>query len=174
MNSLRRRLQSEADGFTLVELVVVMLIAGVIGTIGVFSFVNYRNMSQERGSTSELISFLRSAAEQSVSEGRTYCVALANGTPATSNRSYSLWQKACTSAGGGTLTLSKTTQSTNVSFVASVTNPSPAPACSSGFTCLYFYPRGTALPASIVVSSRARQKLYTIRVEGLTARVYLA
>lgn len=174
MTTLHRRLNADDRGFTLIELVVVMLIAGVIGTIGIFSFVNYRNMSQERGSTKELVSFLRAAAEQSVSEGRTYCVALSNGTPATSNRSYSLWQRACTAAAGGTQTISRTTQSTNVSFVATVTNPSPAPACSTGFTCLYFYPRGTALPASLVVSSRARSKTYTIRVEGLTARVYQA
>ena len=162
------------EGFTLIELIVVMLLMGVLMAMGAFSFVNYQRTSEQRGSTQQIVSVLRSASERAVSEGRTYCVALTNGTPASSNQSYSLWQRACTTAGGGTQVKSYSTQSTRVSFVPSVTAVSPAPACASGSACIYFYPRGTATPASLVVASSARSKTYTVRVEGLTARVYLS
>jgi prepilin-type N-terminal cleavage/methylation domain-containing protein len=160
------------DGFTLIELVVVMAIGSIMMAIGAFTFVNYRNMSQERDSALQLQSFLRSASEQAISEGRTYCVALANGTPSSANRDYSLWQKACTSAAGGTQVLTRKTQTGAVSFSSTVTNPATPPACPASTACIYFYPRGTALPANVVVASSARSKTYTIRVEGLTARVY--
>lgn len=162
------------DGFTLMELLVVMIISGVLLALGTFSFVNYRNAQEERGSVQQLVSVLRSASEQAVSEGRTYCVAMLNGSPASANRSYSLWQRACTTTGGGSLVNTWNTQSNRISFVPTVTNPNPVPACAAGTSCIYFYPRGTALPASIVVSSSARSKTYTVRVEGLTARVYFS
>lgn len=164
--------QDRESGFTMIELSVVLILAGIFMAIGAFTFTSYRNMSQERGSAAELMSFLRSASEQAISEGRTYCVALDNTTPSTNNRNYTLWQKACTTAGGGTQKLTRKTQSAKVSFTATVTNPATPPACGTGTVCVYFYPRGTALPTTISLRSSARSKVYTIRVEGLTARVY--
>jgi type II secretion system protein H len=168
-----RRLTNDA-GFTLIELMVVMILTGVLLALGAFSFVNYQRAAEERGSTQQLVSVLRSASEQAVSEGRTYCVSLSNATPASGNHSYSLWRRACTSAAGGTLVNTWNTQSTRVSFAPTVTVASPAPACAAGRACIYFYPRGTATPASLVMSSSARSKQYTVRVEGLTARVYFS
>lgn len=172
--TLRRAAIRDAAGFTLVELLVVMVIGGVLFSLGTFSFLKYRQNGEQRGSVQELVSVLRTASEQAISEGRTYCVALDNAMPTTANRSYSVWRKACTTAGGGTLVLTRTTQSSAVSLAASVTTPTPAPACATATACIYFYPRGTALPASVIVSSSARSKTYTIRVEGLTARVYFS
>lgn len=160
------------SGFTMVELVVVMSIVGVLMAIATFGFTSYRNTSEQRGSAQEMLSALRSASEQAISEGRTYCVDLAAG--ASGNRTYSTWRKACTAAGGGTqVGGTKQTQSARVTFTSAVTSPSPAPACAAGHSCIYFYPRGTALPATVTVASSARSKTYTIRVEGLTARVYM-
>lgn len=161
-------------GFTLMEMMIVMVIGGVLLSMGTFSFLHYRETSEERGSTQELVSILRSASEQAVSEGRTYCVSLDSASPTTTNRTYTLWQRACTTAGGGTQMLTRKTQSTQVSFAPSVTAVSPAPACAANKACVYFYPRGTAIPATIIVSSSARSKTYTVRVEGLTARVYFS
>lgn len=168
------RLAREADGFTLVELLVVMIIGGVLLSLGSFSFVRYREATELRGSAQALVSVLRAASEQAISEGRTYCVSLDAASPSTANRSYSLWQRACTTAGGGTLVSTGRTQSSAVSFAPTATPPSPAPACGSGKACIYFYPRGTAIPATVVMSSSARSKTYTVRVEGLTARVYFS
>lgn len=166
------RRRTSDDGFTLVELIVVMSIVGILMAMSAFGFSSYRNTSEQRGSAQEMVSVLRAASERAISEGRTYCVDLA--AAASGNRAYSTWRKACTTAAGGVQSGgTRTTQSSRVTFTTTVTNPSPAPACAAGHACVYFYPRGTALPATVTVASSARSKSYTIRVEGLTARVYM-
>jgi len=153
------------EGFTLVELMVTMVIAGVLATIGSAGVFNWRNTSEHQGSAQEVVSQLRNAAERSVSEGRTYCVDLSP------TRTYSLWRYSCGSLGTSVDGVRKT-QSSRVTLESSVTLPSPTPACPGGDKCVYFYPRGTATPATILVKSSARSKVYTVHVEGLTARVY--
>ena len=161
------------QGFTLVELMVTMSIAGVLASISAFGFVNYRYTSQEQGSSQELVSTLRSASEQAISEGRTYCVDLQNASPATGNRTFSTWRYSCGGAGSSQSGGSRTTQSPDISFSATVTNPATPSPCPAAHACLYFYPRGTALPATVTVASSKRSKTYAIHVEGLTARVYI-
>ena len=160
-----RRRESSQDGFTLIELVVVMSIASVLLGIGILGFTNWRQTAQQQGSASELTSTLRNASVRAVSEGRAYCVNISGVN------TYTLWRYTC---GTGTAVAGPfSVQSTKVSLAATVTPPSPAPACPAGSSCLYFYPRGTAIPATVTVSSTARSKIYTVNVEGLTARVYM-
>lgn len=162
-----RHASGSDSGYTLIELTVVMVIAGTLMAIGMFGFWNWRNTAQQQGSAGQLVSTLRTASERSISEGRTYCVDITGG------KSYALWRYACSSATGTKVSGTTTTQSGKVSLAATITVPSPAPACPSGDQCLYFYPRGTALPATISVSSTARSRIYTVHVEGLTARVWM-
>lgn len=168
MTSLRRTGPGSDAGFTLIELVVVMSIAGVLAAIATYGFVNWRYTSEEQGSAQTLVSQLRSTAEVAISEGRTYCVDLD-----AANRSYSVWRYACSTTTGAQTSGTLQTQSSRVTFTPSITVPSPAPACPSGHACVYFYPRGTATPGTITVASSARSKVYTIHIEGLTARVYM-
>ena len=150
-------------GFTLVELMVTMLIASTLMSIGAFGFTNWQHTSQQRGTAQELVSALRNTAVRSVSEGRTYCVDFDSAAA----QSYSVYRVSCstgTLAGGGARTAS-----TKVSLTTNVTSTP----CLAGHKCIYFYPRGTASPATVNVTSSARSKVYTITVEGLTARVYM-
>ena len=150
-------------GFTLIELMVTMAIATTLMSLGIFSFTRWQDVSQQKGSAEAVVSALRNTAERSVSEGRTYCVDFG----AASTQTYAVYRVACgtgTVAGGGSTTLS-----TKVLLATSVTS-TPCPA---SHKCIYFYPRGTASAATVVVSSTARSQLYTVHVEGLTARVYL-
>lgn len=150
-------------GFTLIELMVTMAIAATLMSIGVFSFTRWQNVSQQKGSAEAVVSALRNTAERSVSEGRTYCVDFT----AASTRAYVVYRVTCgtgTVAGGGSKTLNS-----KVLLATSVTSTP----CPSSHRCVYFYPRGTASAATILVSSTARSQLYTVRVEGLTARVYM-
>jgi Tfp pilus assembly protein FimT len=146
---------------------VVMSMTGILMAIAGYGTMNWQRTSEHKGSAQELVSFLRKASEQAVAEGRTYCVDL------TPTRSEQLWRYACSSATGTAVTGIRTTQNARVTLEASVTLPSPAPACPAGHKCVYFYPRGTATPATINVRSTARSRVYTVRVEGLTARVYM-
>ncbi len=159
-------------GFTMIELLLTMAISGTLAAISIFGFVNYRSTSEEQGSAQALVSVMRSASEQSISEGRTYCVDLSNAATPAVNRNFSTWQRACGAGGSQTGGVGQT-QSAQVSFTATVTSPSTPPPCPATHACLYFYPRGTALPAIVVVASAKRSKTYTIHVEGLTARVYM-
>ena len=152
-------------GFTLLELVVTMLIGSVLAAIGAAGVLNWQRTSEQQGSSQELVSQLRKTAERSVSEGRTYCVDFSSTT------TYVLWQYACGTSGTA-VEGARTTQSSRVTLSETVTLPSPAPACPSGQSCVYFYPRGTATPATVLVRSSSRSKVYTIFVEGLTSRVY--
>lgn len=159
------RSASRDVGFTLVELLITMVIGSVLATIGGSSLFNWQKTAEHQGSAQEVVSQLRKAAERSVSEGRTYCVDFAP------TRSFTFWRYACGGTGTNVEGLRKT-QSSRVTLEPTVSLPSPAPACPTGDKCVYFYPRGTATPATILVKSSARSKVYTIHVEGLTARVY--
>lgn len=165
MGSGSRRRSCEAQGFTLVELLITMVIGSTLAAIGGAGVFNWQRTAEHQGSAQEVVSQLRKAAERAVSEGRTYCVDL------TPTRSYTLWRYSCGPAGTAFEGV-RTTQSRRVTLQASVTLPSPAPACPAADKCVYFYPRGTATPATILVKSSARSKVYTVHVEGLTARVY--
>lgn len=143
-----------------------MVIASTLVAIGALGISNWQRTAEQQGSAQQVVSQLRKAAERAVSEGRTYCVDF-NGT-----RSYTLWRYSCSSSGTA-VEGTRTTQSRRVSLTSAVTLPSPAPACPVGDQCAYFYPRGTATPATVQVASSARSKVYTVHVEGLTARVYM-
>jgi prepilin-type N-terminal cleavage/methylation domain-containing protein len=160
------RIAREDDGFTMIELMVVMVIASALMAIGVFSLANYQKTSQQRGTAREVVSQLRNASERAISEGRTYCIDIAPDQLSTTT-----WQRACGPAGTA-LGDTARTQSSRVTLEATVTNPTPPPACPTSHQCIYFYPRGTATPATVVVRSSARAKTYTVTVEGLTARVF--
>lgn len=159
---------SDESGFTLIELIVVMSIAGVILAIGSFGFTSWRAQAQHQGSAQQLVSELRATGERSISEGRTYCLQISSDA-----RTYSVWQKQCGAAGTqkiGPLS----TQSRDVTLTAAMTAaPSTTSPCPAGHSCLYFYPRGTAAAGTVTVASTTRFKLYVVHIEELTSRVWM-
>jgi prepilin-type N-terminal cleavage/methylation domain-containing protein len=161
----RLSLRSPDSGFTLIELLVTMAIASVLMSIGIYGFVNWQHTAQQQGSASSLVSTLRTASERAISEGRTYCVDVSGGT------SYSLWRYSCGSAVGTKVAGPYAVQS-KVSLATVNTLPAGA-ACPGGDKCVYFYPRGTAVPTTVTVSSSVRSRTYVVHVEGLTARVWM-
>lgn len=150
-------------GFTLIEVMVTMAIASALMAVGVFGFTNWQRTSQQRGTAQELVSALRSTAVRAVSEGRTYCVDFDNAT----TKVYAVYRVSCSTG-----TLARGGARTAGPQVSLTTNVTSAP-CTAGHKCIYFYPRGTATPATVNVTSSTRSKVYIITVEGLTARVYM-
>lgn len=145
-----------------------MLIAGVLMSLGAFSFANWRTTSQQQGTADRLVSDLRKASVLSVSEGRTHCVELRAAT-----RDLQLYRYSCGGAGSTALGGRVGAQGSHPTFdLSGVPAAGASTPCPSGSKCLYFTPRGTATPATVIVGSSRRSKIYSIRVEGLTARVY--
>jgi len=160
--------RSDGDsGFTLVEFLTAMLLAGVLMVLGMFAMRGYLLASRESGTATDVRSVLRLAAEESLSEGRTYCVSFTSTT-------WSLYKSDCSvstnKVNGPWRVQDAQISLTNINF------PAPASpvvgqttACGTAGACAYFYPRGTALAGSLQVTRSG--KTYTITVEGLTARV---
>ena len=157
-------------GFTLLELIVTITIAGILMAIGMFAMRNFLMSNREANTARDVRSALRNASEASLSQGRTYCVYFTATT-------WTVYKSDCTVAankvsGPNTVDDPSITLS-SISFVAPGTPvPNQTTACPNASHCAYFYPRGTALPGSVQVSRTG--KTYTINVEGLTSRVSMA
>jgi prepilin-type N-terminal cleavage/methylation domain-containing protein len=161
---------TDEQGFTLLELMVTLAIAGILMGLGTWAMRSYLIANRESGTAQEVRSALRAGAEQSLSEGRTYCVYF---TPTT----WTTYRFNCT------VSSNKVDGPHNVEdssiTLSAITFPPPVPlvvgqttACPTANHCAYFYPRGTALAGSLNVTRPG--KSYAINVEGLTGRVSLA
>jgi prepilin-type N-terminal cleavage/methylation domain-containing protein len=154
-------------GVTLIELIVTISLASILMTIGILAMHGYLLSNREAGTARDIRSALRSASENSLSQGRTYCVDFTATT-------WTVYKSSCTVAANktaGPYTVDDPSITlTSISFVAPGTPvPNQTTACPDASHCAYFYPRGTALAGSLVVSRSS--KTYTISVEGLTSRV---
>jgi len=157
-------------GMTLVETVFTIAIAGILMAIGFTAVRSFLFANREQGTAQQIRSALRNAEEQTLSQGRTYCVYFTSSTWAT-------YKSDCTVAANKTVGPQQVAD-TSIAL-ASISFPAPSPAilgqgtaCPVAGKCAYFYPRGTALAGSLQVTRTG--KTYTLSVEGLTGRVSLA
>lgn len=150
-------------GFTLIELVVVMIILGILGVFSTTGWLRYQRSVEQRGSAQELVSALRNAQQSAQAEAVTYCVALS-----TSDRSFTVFKSSCD--GSGTVVKpATTTQSSRVGLSAPLFTQSDGTSAS----WVSFTPRGSATKGSVKVTRQGSDKTYTVTVEGLTGRVSL-
>jgi prepilin-type N-terminal cleavage/methylation domain-containing protein len=170
--SNRPRLATRARdrGFTLVELLVTISLAGILMSTATWTFLNYQRAHEQKSTAVELTSTLRNAAERALSEGRTYCVYVN-----VSANTYDTYRQDCTVPAKR---VSRATTDSNRVKVASPAFPAPAvplltqgSACPVAGACAYFYPRGNALAGSLRVTRVGSSKVFTVTVEGLTSRV---
>lgn len=156
-------------GITLIELIVTMVLAGILMAIGMYAMRNYLLSSREAGTASGIRSALRNASENSLSQGRTYCVYFTATT-------WTVYKSDCTVTANktaGPYTVSDPSITLSTIFTAPGTPvPNQTTACPVASRCAYFYPRGTALAGNVAVTRGS--KTYTISVEGLTSRVSMA
>ncbi len=159
-----RSTPSNASGFTLIELLVTMVLASILGTTGLFALQTYSQAQGHQGTADEVVSTLRSAAQRSLSEGRTYCVHFNTGTD-----SWTVWRSECSTVGGTPVSDPQPARG-----LVQLDSPSFAPAdptapCPQTDACAYLYPRGTGSPGSVDVVHDGNA--ITVTVEGLTSRV---
>lgn len=138
-------------------------------TIGMFAMRNFLLSNREAGTAKDIRSALRSASEDSLSQGRTYCVYFTATT-------WAVYKSDCTVAGNktdGPFTVDDPSITLSTIFTAPGTPlPNQSTACPVASRCAYFYPRGTSLAGNVTVTRGS--KTYTISVEGLTSRVSMA
>lgn len=152
-------------GFTLVELLIVTVLMSIIGALSLTALVNYQRAADVEGSADDLVSALRTAAQRSVTEGRTLCMRFD-----TVAHTYTVYRSTC-SASSAVATPARKTRGPAVLNSASFAPAVPArDVCQTSNACAYFYPRGTGSPGQVVVQ-RPGGKSITITIEGLTSRV---
>jgi len=148
---------SDETGFTLLEVITTCLLLGLVLAIGVGPWQSYRHARAHTEARSELVATLRNAQISAVSESVTYRVDLTT-------------KKAITfrvTAGGDEQKRQYEIEDATVSFSGAEFEDS------SGVTgtSAYFYPRGSASKGAVDVTRTGRPKVYSVSVEGLTARV---
>ena len=156
-------------GITLIELIVTMFLAAIVMSIGILAMRGYLLSNREAGTAQDIRSALRDASENSLSQGRTYCVYFTATT-------WAVYKSSCTVAANktaGPFTVDDPSITLSTIFTAPGTPvPNQTTACPVASRCAYFYPRGTALGGNVAVTRGS--KTYTISVEGLTSRVSMA
>jgi len=157
---VRRPAESRESGFTLLELMVAMLLFGIICAIAVAPYRNYQTSQAHVNSTRRLVATLRNAQTRAVAEAVQYRVVIASGGKS--------WQ----------LSRANGSSWTNVGAAVkpsdtkiTIRDASFRQADGSLTSTVVFYPRGSATKGSLVVGRDDRSKVYTVTVEGLTARV---
>lgn len=159
---------SSARGFTLIESLVVLTIAGVLMAVSVWGMRTYLTTTREQNTAVRIQSVLRNVADKSLAEGRTYCVLFTSTT-------WTTYVHDCTVAAdkvGAVSKVGESSQTLSISFpVPPGMDASENTACPTTSKCAYFYPRGNALAGTVVVGRSNSSKQYTITVVGLTGRV---
>jgi prepilin-type N-terminal cleavage/methylation domain-containing protein len=159
--SVHRRTLRGDEGISLIEMLVTLVLFGILAAVAVGPYRTYHQVQQQKGSTRDLVEGLRGLQVRAVAEETTYravfatdgkSVAMARLNPST----------------GTYVSVGSLSPST-----ASISYGSPTFYQSDGSTSstVYFYARGAATKGTVLVSRSGTSKVYTVSVEGLTARV---
>jgi prepilin-type N-terminal cleavage/methylation domain-containing protein len=156
---VRRPAESRESGFTLIELLVTMTLFGIIVAIAVAPYRSYQLTSAHLNSTRKLVGVMRNLQVRAVAENATYRITFAtDGKTWTTER-----------LTGTTWSTTSTGKPTDTKVVTR--NASFRQDDGSLTSTAYFYPRGSATKGSVQVGRTDRTKVYTVTLEGLTARV---
>jgi prepilin-type N-terminal cleavage/methylation domain-containing protein len=157
---VRRTAQSRDGGFTMIELLITMVLFGLIIAIGVAPYRNYQLAQGHLNSMRKLVGVMRNLQVKSVAENATYRI-----TFAADGRSWTTARLVGTS----TWNTVETGRPTETQVV--VRNAAFLQSDGSTTAVAVFYPRGSATKGSLEVGRTDRAKVYTVTLEGLTARV---
>lgn len=142
-------------GTTLIELLLVTVLLGVLGTLGTTVLTEYRLATDQRSLAQEAVSLVRSASSQAVARSTPYCVRF-------SAEAATAYRGACgTGTVTGRLAAPGRSRFTGASF--------------GGSADVLLRPRGTSSGGSVsVVRGDGTGRSLVVRVEALTSRVSYA
>ena len=152
------RATTRDDGYTLIEVMVVVVLFGVLMAITVNRYDAWQAASDQSGTADEIGALLRSTHQRAITEGAALCVLFD-----TTHDQYAVRQGGCDAPGavldGPRDVAGNDTHLASPSFVG------------SGGSGVVFYARGTATGGSLEVTRDGSSRVYTVHVEQLTGRV---
>ena len=161
MSRAGQRTTGGADaGFTVIELTVAMVIAGMLMALTATGWNRYLASQEAVSASGEVVSVLRNAQMRATAEATTYRVDVDPATRRLTVFRYdgaTYVQRTTSTLSGGDLVLQAAAFRDQLGATT---------------TSAYFYARGTASPGSVVVRRADSDKERTITVEGLTGRVW--
>jgi type II secretion system protein H len=156
------------NGFSLLELMVVLAIFGIMASTATFYMARYTNNTNLRAAARQLVSDMANAKQRSVTEGLCYRIVITTGTPGqyTIERADCACCSACSSpcTATPTFTVRFTKRPTDEQRVGLSIN-------STTYTgnIIYFQPRGTSSLGSVVLrNSRGSVATITSNITGKT------
>jgi type II secretion system protein H len=160
MPAAARRTPADA-GFTLLEVMVTIVIAGLVMAFAVSGWTAYARVSAQDGAAQEVQSVLRQAQQRAVTEGTSICVLFD-----TSAGAFTVYRRPCDDSSkiklDGPYDLDGRVRLAGAAFT------SATGATSAGVT---FTSRGTAWPGEVSIARDGSSRTRVVKVEGLTGRV---
>lgn len=162
MTSTTHRLRGSGDeGYSLVEIMAVILMMGIVAFFGVGSFQKWALASAHEGTAVDMQTVLRQTQTRAITEGTSFCA-----TFDTEQHQYTIYRYACGTA----------TEHVSGPFRVSdhrilLSTPLFRQADGTYKPWLTFKPTGTATPGSVVIRRAGAPKAYAVAVEGFTGRV---
>ena len=148
-------------GYTLAEVMVVVLIMGIIAFLGAGSFQKWALASAHKGTSVDMQTVLRQTHIRAITEGVSFCVSFD-----TTGGTYTVSRYACETA------------TVKVSGPYAVNDPrvllvAPQFLQRDGTTlpAVTFRPTGSASPGTVSIRRVGQPQSYTLAVEGFTGRV---
>jgi Tfp pilus assembly protein FimT len=152
----------DETGATMIELVVLIGLAGVMAAIAFTGWQTWTRASEHEGAATEIVAVLRQAQQRAVTEGSSVCVEFS-----TAQGSWTVFRGTCSSATRTRLEGPVALDSPRVRIAAAGFTSGPG-ATGPGVT---FSSRGTATPGGLELARDGSSTRRTVSVEGLTGRV---
>lgn len=157
------------DGFTLIEMLVVMVLGSVLMSIAFFGWRGWQQSLQEQGAQRAVVSLLRDAQVRAVAEDTTYCVDFGSSVSTTTA---TVWRVPGDDSGAvAACTTGTKGDSWTADSGASVTNAKFVQRDGTTTAFVLFYPRGAASGGTLNVARSGSSKTYSLTVDALTGRV---
>lgn len=158
------------EGFTLVELLVVMVLIGVLASVGAYGFTAVQRSLDARGAHREAVADLRRVQALAIGQDVAYCVNFGGSTGTTWTVYRVPGADTGTLSGGFSCTSGTQVSSYKAPGSTTFSNVSFQQRNGSFTTYLLFYARGAASGGAFKIGGGGGST-YTISVDNLTGRV---